>query len=559
MQRKMIKVFVLLSVMCMLSFLLLTSYAGAQTMQCTCDSCHGNPPVGDAHDHFSKIKQGLTCDSCHFGGMPTTPITDTKFQIGFSVNGKDGTGMTYDGLAHPVLGATYEGTNNTTITQNGTMKCSNVYCHGGGTGGTNNTGGISKSPSLNIGDPRPIAASLSPSWTNVTPIGCDYCHGYPPSYQNQPKANSHAGHSGVGCHVCHYATTHDDVTIYDVTKHHNGIYDVTPDPNFIVLNKPLNFTYSYDAGGGKCSNVTCHGGSTGYWGSPTMGSTGMGTILNATTGSACYQINATATPTAGSRGPTSPYTYDWDWGDGNNTTGPSSTAPITASHTYAYKTGTYYITFNYRDSNNITGSSAPFPVSPKSVNVSPVANSVIPVGVKGYTVTFIDMSYDPDYNLCGHSGAGSIYISWADGSSTNQSINLTDKPSNQVYSHTYTRASTFYLTHAVYDNVGYSGNDPNSIVVTVPSTFTISGKITHAGGGSYTPGQAFSGVTVEVRKKDGTYVASVSTKADGTYTITAIPETEHYDVIPSRTGFTFSPVSVDVYQTTTDANFTGTP
>jgi hypothetical protein len=531
--------------------LLLTSYAGAQTLQCTCDSCHGNPPVGDAHDHFSKIKQGLTCDSCHFGGMPTTPITDTKFQIGFSVNGKDGTGMSYDGLAHPVLGATYEATNNTTVTQNGTMKCSSVYCHGGGTGGTNNTGGISKSPLLNIGDPRPIAASLSPSWTDLTPIGCDYCHGYPPSYsQDNPKSNSHTyPHGSVKCNVCHYATTHDGVTIFDATKHHNGIYDVVPDPTYIIANSPLNFTYSYDAGGGKCSKITCHGGASATWGRQYLGA-----AINVALGTGCYEVKANAVSITGG---TPPYTYEWDFGDENTESGTANTLPFSTPHPYA-KGGTYTVTFNFRDARYHVGSVVTWVTPKASANIPPVASAAVK-NVKGCTVTLTDLSYDPDYNQCGHTGAGKIIIYWADGTTTNQPINLTDQPLNQDFSHTYTTASTYYLTYYIYDNSGAYSTPGKTIVVTVPTTFTINGKVTHAGGGGYTAGEGFGGVSVQLYKKSGSYVSAGYTDTDGTYTITNIPESEHYDVKAIKSGSTFSPASVDVYQTTTDVNFVGTP
>ncbi len=451
MQRKRVLMFVFLAVM---SLLFLTSSAGAQTVQCTCDSCHGNPPTGDAHDHFSKIKQGLTCDSCHFGGMPTTPITDTKFQMGFSINGKDGTGMTYDGLAHPVLGATYEGTNNTTVTQNGTMKCSNVYCHGGGTGGTKNTGGISKSATLNkVNDPRPVAPSTSPAWTNVTPIGCNYCHGVGtvdgrPSYMSgNPKANGHVGHRDVKCNVCHYATTHDNVSIFDPSKHHNGIYDVVPDPTATTALGPVSFTYYYDAGGGKCANVSCHGGTTGRWGSLTLAGQKIAPAINVTSGSVCFSVVANAVSVSGG---TPPYMYEWDFGDGHLESRVANTLPVNTPHPYA-KSGTYPVNLSVRDANYYVGEALTWAYV-NAVNVAPVANGMITVS--GYVATVTDLSYDLDYNTCGHSGPGAINISWGDGTITNQPINLTDKPSNQTFPHTYGTAPSSGIYLCVTDNAG---------------------------------------------------------------------------------------------------------
>jgi hypothetical protein len=569
--------------------LLVTSTAIAQ--QCGCDGCHGNPPTtsdkggptglvgfglglgtsAGAHDHFTKFTQNLTCENCHFGGMLVLPIVDFKLQIGFYINGKSGAGMVYDGVtsfADPKW--SYEATNGSTLTQNGTLKCFNVYCHGGGLGGTNNTGGITKSLFLNnMNDPRPVEPSLSPAWNNIAPIGCNYCHGIGttdgrPSYpSDNPKRNGHLGHKNVKCSLCHYATTRDDITIYDVTKHHNGLYEVVPDPTASTANGPINFTYTYDAGGGKCTNVSCHGGDpyVGYWGSPTLGSTGIGATLTVNRGSGCYQIDASATPTSGSASQSPPYIYDFDWGDGTTTSGTSSTAPLTASHSYV-QGGTFTIIFSYREKNYVSGSTFSAPFTPQAGNIPPVPAST--VSSSGMTVTLTDLSYDADYNLCNHSGPGSITIDWNDGTKTNQALNLTDKPSKQIFQHTYafpgTYARTFYLTHSVTDNAGMLVAEPNPIPVTVtPSAITVSGKITHSGGAGYTPGQAFAGCAVELRAKDGSYLKSVITKTDGTYTITDILAGPHYDVIPVKSGFTFTPPSLDVYQDITSANFVGKP
>jgi predicted CxxxxCH...CXXCH cytochrome family protein len=458
---------------------LLLTMSSAIAQQCGCDGCHGNPPTTNdrggptglvglglglgtssgAHDHFTKIKQNLTCDACHFGGMPASPIPDFKLQIGFNINGGSGTGMTYDGstsFLDPKW--SYEATNGTTLTQNGTMKCSNVYCHGGGTGGTNNTGGISKSATLNkVNDPRLVAQSTSPAWYNVTPIGCNFCHGVGttdgrPSYPSgNPKANSHVQHQDVTCNVCHYLTTHDNATIYidpiKGLKHHNGVYDVVPDPTASTALGPVNFTYTFDPGGGRCTNVSCHGGTTGVWGSTTLAGQKIAPGIYVSSGSTCFSIVANAVSVSGG---TPPYMYEWDFGDGNLVSGVISTLPSSTPHSYA-KAGTYPVNLSVRDANYYVGE-ALTSASVSASNVAPVANGTI--AVSGYVATVTDLSYDTDYNGCGHSGPGTINITWGDGTVTNQAINLTDKPSNQAVPHTYSAAPSYGIYLCITDNAG---------------------------------------------------------------------------------------------------------
>ncbi len=512
----------------------------------TCASCHGNPSASGAHLKHAGSgtgQYGFTCGQCHSGYVPPGVTTHADGAINTAINAA--WGGSYNGDATP---------------GSGFSDCTNTYCHSNAAGGTKNTGGISKSSLLNqLNDPRPVASNTSSAWSTSGPLGCPSCHGAGtvdgrPSYgQDDPKSNSHSfpvPHYQFKCNLCHYVTTHDSVTIFDPSKHGNGIYDVVPDPTN-TNGGPVSFTYTYDAGGGKCANVSCHGGDWAYWGSQQRGATYVSASINITSGSGCYEVIANAVSGVGVYYGTPPYTYEWDFGDGNTASGTSSTLPISTPHAYA-SGGTYNVAFRFRDANYHPGDTAT-QVTLQSVNVAPAANSA-PVSVKSYTVTLTDLSYDPDYNTCGHSGAGKIYVDWGDGTTISQSISLTDNPSNQVYSHTYAMKGTFHLIHKVTDNAGYTAFDPNLITVTVPSTFTISGKITHAGG------QPFSGASVDVYTKSGSWVWSGNTDPNGNYTVSNIPDTsEHYDAIPSRSGFTFSPPSIDFYQATVNMNFVGTP
>ncbi len=92
---------------------------------------------------------------------------------------------------------------------------------------------------------------------------CEICHGYPPAYENgNPKANSHLAHDAYNCSYCHFGTTNNGYTITDPTKHDNGAYD-------LQAGNGENFSYVFDASGGTCNNISCHGGTNATWGDPT--------------------------------------------------------------------------------------------------------------------------------------------------------------------------------------------------------------------------------------------------------------------------------------------------
>lgn len=123
--------------------------------------------------------------------------------------------------------------------------CSALYCHSDGTY---------------------VATNIMPPYPAVTWGGnatnCTSCHGYPPSYASStPKANSHQAHSQYGCHLCHYATTTDGMTITTSRYHVNKSYNVSP-----YTAGGISFTYTYSASGGSCSSISCHIGGNAVWG-----------------------------------------------------------------------------------------------------------------------------------------------------------------------------------------------------------------------------------------------------------------------------------------------------
>ena len=248
-----------------------------------CAACHGNPPVdagglihpyadqpapvasgsysAGAHSkHATPSGQNYGCSVCHYSGMSASSgqmIGGTNngnglLQMGFAIPMPGGTtadGGTYDGISG--LAYPYEATNGTTVTTGGTQTCSSIYCHSDGTA-------VSTGAAL---------TDASPAWDTPGPLDCATCHGYPPSYANgQPKANSHMapGHN-VQCNVCHSATTSDGTTIENPAKHANAVYNVLP------ADASVDFSYAYDAGGGTCSVVVCHGGLDLQWGAVITG------------------------------------------------------------------------------------------------------------------------------------------------------------------------------------------------------------------------------------------------------------------------------------------------
>ncbi len=242
----------------------------------SCTSCHGFPPTTNltggptglvgpyanepnplptgalsagAHaKHASAGGLGYPCQTCHTGGMPQSAVVgNNKIQIGFDIGGTGG--GSYDGhtLNAPY---SYESTNGTTVTLGGTKTCSSIYCHSDGT---------SVLPGALL--------TASPAWDTPGPLACTTCHGYPPSYANgDTKANSHMapGHNRQ-CNVCHSATTSDGTTITDPARHANAVYDVLP------ADASVDFSYAYDAAGGTCSAVACHGGVALQWGAAFTG------------------------------------------------------------------------------------------------------------------------------------------------------------------------------------------------------------------------------------------------------------------------------------------------
>jgi len=209
-----------------------------------CKSCHnytaasGTPMASGSHAaHVSAtVMSQKTCETCH--NATTTDgvnITDKTKHVNHTVD--------------VVLSATYGGTYSGT-----TKSCSSTYCHSNATALTAPYG----------------APNQSLAWGSGTAT-CSSCHDGPPtgpSYANgSPKANSHAKHTGAPwnftCDKCHAATVSYNST--------NGTYSISTPANHLNQQYDISGTdigsYTYNAAGGTCSNIACHGGNSAQWGS----------------------------------------------------------------------------------------------------------------------------------------------------------------------------------------------------------------------------------------------------------------------------------------------------
>lgn len=245
-----------------------------------CGVCHGVPPsyYNSSTDHnlVKKIKQGgveydtytgvttpgahvkhtqtgqmtyskrqVGCMECHNGGMqpqesdPT--IGDYKIQIGINATTVGYTGGSYDGRTSLANTFTYQAVAPTTVTTNGSLACSNIYCHGSTIGGT-----------------------VNPTWTGT--VACGDCH--KATAANPPTLGSHVKHAGdsstmqsaIACSMCHGhsgtgSAAHVDgsatwsLNIGDPRFGSSATYRGT---NAGSVNPVPSNTY------GQCSNIYCH-------------------------------------------------------------------------------------------------------------------------------------------------------------------------------------------------------------------------------------------------------------------------------------------------------------
>ena len=413
--------------------------------------------------------------------------------------------------------------------------CSNSYCHSNGTSVATGT----------------IPTNTSPTWgSTAVPLACNSCHGAgtpdgrPVYFQNQPKSNSHdhmTYNAAFTCATCHYNTTHDGATIFDPSKHADGNYDVVPGVWKDGTPSPK-FTYTFDPGGGICTNNCCHYSDCSAY-SATWGNENIVSGMSFSVGTGCYEISFKGLASHG----TPPYTYHWEFGDGQSGDGQ------TVSHVYPSKAD-YTPKLTVRDANQHRGDTMTW-VTPQPVNLPP--NAAKTVALSQCTATLTDLSTDPDYNSCGHSGPGSITVLWGGGQRTDAPLTLTDTPTNQTFTHTYIYRGTYYLSYFVLDNGSYKVQVlPNETITIAPPQLDITGRITD------TSGAGISSVSVILKTPLGGTYKTTTTNAQGDYSFSYNSDYCSYTVEPQGGNdyyFDPAPRTVSAYGSGSNMNFTRYP
>ncbi|MHB8845682.1 MAG: CxxxxCH/CxxCH domain c-type cytochrome [Nitrospirota bacterium] len=200
--------------------------------------------------HAASDRYSFTCDECHADTMANDSTGTLNATTGYA-NHVDATkswkfSTTIRATSLSQENGTYAG---------GGGACSNIYCHSKGTVLTGTT--------FNQATNTPVT---SPTWI-LTSLACNGCHGDSgntdgmPSYGNgTPKANSHDTHvRGFSyiCSECHDTTVNASNQITSFANHVNTA--------FTVSGARIG-GYTYDAAGGTCSTVTCHGNNSPQWG-----------------------------------------------------------------------------------------------------------------------------------------------------------------------------------------------------------------------------------------------------------------------------------------------------
>ena len=171
--------------------------------------------------------------------------------------------------------------------------------------------------------------------------------------------------------------------------------------------------------------------------------------------------------------------YDWSWGDGQNSAG------ATSSHTYS-ETGTYTVRLTVTDSGGLTGTVT------KSVSVTAPPANAAPTAA--FTSTVNNLAVGVDASTSTDSDGTIVSWEWAFGDGTTAT--------GETSSHVYATAGTFTVSLTVTDNGGRSTTITRNVTTTAPPV-------------NQAPTAAF---TATASTLNATFDATASADADGTIT-----------------------------------------
>lgn len=187
-----------------------------------CNTCHGNfndptkiAPPRDLEDGTETTESGVGAHSAHLYNVKFTSnvkcsdchIVPVSYSAVGHIDNSEGAELTFGKISNYEIGsATYD---------NGTLKCSNTYCHGGFAFNKSN----SQYQSFYTAD-KIEGNNLQPIWNKVdgTQAECGSCHGLPPKGHIESDLKS--------CATCHIGVVDKYGKIIDATKHMDGKINV---------------------------------------------------------------------------------------------------------------------------------------------------------------------------------------------------------------------------------------------------------------------------------------------------------------------------------------------
>ena len=210
----------------------------------SCAYCHGNPPVDGntltgttgsvtAGKHATHVNTKLfACENCHSGsvGGGSRHNSGPTVTMGFSLFGGTYPGGIYDGQSS----VNYDSSEvNTWVSSNGSMICSNIYCHGRLPDGTAWGGGN----------------DTTPEWDDADSVPCNSCHdsggaatGLPLRHGVHTDALTYA----FECESCHENTVIGSTVIKNQQYHVNNSKEVV-----------FSAGGNHDSGTQACTNTYC--------------------------------------------------------------------------------------------------------------------------------------------------------------------------------------------------------------------------------------------------------------------------------------------------------------